>query len=216
MNIAQMIDHTCLSAVMKEEDVNRLCEEAIKYQFKTVCVPPCYVGMAAHLLSNTKVGVTTVVGFPLGNESASSKAFQAKEAILNGASDIDMVINIGALKDEKYDYVHYDIQSVVQAAKETCNNVIVKVIIETCYLTDEEIEKACKIILDTGANFIKTSTGFGNRGASVKDIQVIKKIVGDQIQIKASGGIKDLDMAKELIHAGASRLGTSKSIDIIS
>lgn len=216
MNIAQMIDHTCLNAAAKEEDIKKLCDEAKKYGFKTVCVPACYVGMAAHLLSDSDVGVTTVVGFPLGNESATSKVFAAKEAILNGASDIDMVINIGALKDEKYEYVAYDIQSVVKATKEICSNVIVKVIIETCYLTEEEIKKVCEIILNTGADFIKTSTGFGSRGASVKDVQIIKGVVGDTMQIKASGGIKDLAMAKELINAGASRLGTSRSIDIIS
>ncbi len=215
MNIAQMIDHTCLSPVMKEEDIKRLCDEAIRYQFKTVCVPPCYIGMAAHLLSNTNVGITTVVGFPLGNESAMTKAFQAKEAVLNGASEIDMVINIGALKDEKYDYVQYDIQSVAQAAKETCSSVIVKVIIETCYLTDEEIQKVCEIILNTDADFVKTSTGFGTRGASVKDVELIKAIVQDQKEIKASGGIRDIESAMALLNAGATRLGTSRSVEII-
>ena len=160
MNIAGIIDHTLLKATATEEEIKQICSEAIEYNFKTVCVPTCYVAVASHMLRDTGVGVTTVVGFPLGNETPAAKAFQAKEAVLNGASDIDTVINVGALKDGKYDYVQFDIEEVVKAAKETDKNTIVKVILETCYLTDEEIKIACNLAVKAGCDFVKTSTGF--------------------------------------------------------
>ncbi|PHV70974.1 deoxyribose-phosphate aldolase [Sporanaerobium hydrogeniformans] len=215
MNIAQMIDHTCLKATATEADIKQLCEEAITHNFKTVCVPTCYVAMSAHLLSGTDVGITTVVGFPLGNETPAAKAFEAKEAVLNGATDVDMVINIGALKDKKYDYVKFDIEEVVRATKSVDPKALVKVIIETCYLTPEEIEEVTEIVVQAGADFVKTSTGFGTAGATLENIQLMKKIVGNRIEIKAAGGIGSSEDAKLLIEAGATRLGTSKSIAII-
>lgn len=216
MNIAQTIDHTLLKATATEEQIKQLCKEAIEYNFKTVCVPTCYVALASHMLEGTGIGVTTVVGFPLGNETPATKAFQAKEAILNGATDIDTVINVGALKDGKYDYVQFDIEEVVKASKEADKNTIVKVIIETCYLSKEEIGKATEIVVLAGADFVKTSTGFGTGGATLEDVKLMKKVAGDKVEVKASGGISDAKTAAAMIEAGATRLGVSKSIAIVT
>lgn len=216
MNIAQTIDHTLLKATATEEQIKQLCKEAIEYDFKTVCVPTCYVELANQMLQETEIGITTVVGFPLGNETPKAKAFQAKEAILSGATDIDTVINVGALKDGKYDYVQFDIEEVVKASKETNPNTIVKVIIETCYLTKEEIEKATELVIAAGADFVKTSTGFGTGGATLEDVKLMKKVAGDKIEVKASGGISDAKTAAAMIEAGATRLGVSKSIAIVT
>ncbi len=215
MDIAQMIDHTLLKATAQEKDIAMLCEEAVTYNFKTVCVPACYVPVAADLLKETQIGITTVVGFPLGNETATSKAFAAKEAVMNGATDVDMVINIGALKDEKYDYVKFEIQEVVQAAKIVEPKTIVKVILETCYLTHDEIVKVTELAIAAGADFVKTSTGFGTGGATLEHIKLMKQTAKDQIKVKASGGISDADTAHKMVEAGASRLGVSKSIAIV-
>ncbi len=216
MNIAQTIDHTLLKATATEEQIKQLCKEAIEYNFKTVCVPTCYVQIAHDLLKDTKIGITTVVGFPLGNETPAAKAFQAKEAVISGATDIDTVINIGALKDKKYDDVQSDIEAVVKASKQENASTIVKVIIETCYLTKEEIEKATELVIKAGADFVKTSTGFGTGGAKLEDVQIMKKVAGDKIKVKASGGISDAQTAGEMIEAGAERLGVSKSIAIVT
>lgn len=216
MNIAQTIDHTLLKATATEEQIKQLCKEAIEYNFKTVCVPTCYVQIAHDLLQDTKIGITTVVGFPLGNETPTTKAFQAKEAVISGATDIDTVINIGALKDKKYDYVLSDIEQVVKASKQANASTIVKVIIETCYLTKEEIEKATELVIKAGADFVKTSTGFGTGGANLEDVQIMKKVAGDKIKVKASGGISDAQTASDMIEAGAERLGVSKSIAIVT
>lgn len=216
MNIAQTIDHTLLKATATEAEIKKICEEATQYNFKTVCVPTCYVEMAKELLENTKVGITTVVGFPLGNETPKAKAFQALEAVINGATDIDTVINIGALKDKRYDYVREDIKAVVEAAKSENKETIVKVIIETCYLSEDEIAKATELVIEAGADFVKTSTGFGTCGAKLNDIKIMKSVAKDKIEIKASGGIGDIDTAKEMIKEGATRLGVSKGIAIIS
>lgn len=216
MNIAQTIDHTLLKATATEEQITELCKQAIEYQFKTVCVPTCYVALCRHLLRETDIGVTTVVGFPLGNETPAAKAFEAKEAVMNGATDVDTVINIGALKDKKYEYVQFDIEEVVKAAKGADPNTIVKVIIETCYLTPDEIEKATELVMAAGADFVKTSTGFGTGGATLEDVKLMKKVVGDKIQIKAAGGIGDTATAEAMIKAGASRLGVSRSIAIVN
>lgn len=216
MNIAQTIDHTLLKATATEEQIKQLCKEAIEYNFKTVCVPTCYVQIAHDLLKDTKIGITTVVGFPLGNETPAAKAFQAKEAVISGATDIDTVINIGALKDKKYDDVQSDIEAVVKASKQENASTIVKVIIETCYLTKEEIEKATELVIKAGADFVKTSTGFGIGGAKLEDVQIMKKVAGDKIKVKASGGISDAQTAGEMIEAGAERLGVSKSIAIVT
>lgn len=206
------IDHTLLKATATEAEIKKLCEEAIQYQFTTVCIPPYYVAFAKTLLEGTSIGITTVIGFPLGNTTSQTKAFEAKEAVENGATDIDMVMNIGALKDKDYETVKKDIKAVVQASK----GAITKVIIETCYLTNEEIEKATELVIEAGADFVKTSTGFGPDGATVETVQLMKRVAGDQIKIKASGGIRDAKTAQYMIHAGASRLGTSQSVNIVS
>lgn len=206
------IDHTLLKATATEAEIKKLCEEAIQYQFTTVCIPPYYVPFAKTLLEGTSIGITTVIGFPLGNTTSQTKAFEAKEAVENGATDIDMVMNIGALKDKDYETVKKDIKAVVQASK----GAITKVIIETCYLTNEEIEKATELVIEAGADFVKTSTGFGPDGATVETVQLMKRVAGDQIKIKASGGIRDAKTAQYMIHAGASRLGTSQSVNIVS
>lgn len=216
MNIAQTIDHTLLKATATEAQIKEICEQAMEYKFKTVCVPTCYVALASKLLQNTEVGVTTVVGFPLGNETPAAKAFQTKEAVENGATDIDTVINIGALKEGKYDYVQADIEAVVKAAKAADAQTIVKVIIETCYLTPEEIAKATELVVLAGADFVKTSTGFGTAGATLEAVKVMKEVAGDKIEVKAAGGISDAKTAEAMIEAGATRLGVSKSIAIVT
>lgn len=216
MNIAQIIDHTLLKATATEEEIKQLCQEAMTYNFKTVCVPTCYVSLASELLRKSSVGITTVVGFPLGNETPQAKAFQTEEAVRSGASDIDMVINVGALKDKKYDYVKQDIEQVVKAAKQTNEETVVKVILETCYLSKEEIKVACQLAVKAGVDFVKTSTGFGTGGATLEDVQLMKDTVGDQAQVKASGGIGNMEVAKKMVAAGATRLGVSKSIAIVT
>ena len=216
MNIAQTIDHTLLKATATQAEIKVLCEQAIEYKFKTVCVPTCYVELASNLLKETEVGVTTVVGFPLGNETPAAKAFQTKEAVLNGATDIDTVINIGALKEGKYDYVQADIEAVVKAAKEANPNTIVKVIIEVCYLTPEEIAKATELVVAAKADFVKTSTGFGTTGATLESVEIMSKTAAGRIEVKAAGGISDAQTAEAMIKLGATRLGVSKSIAIVT
>ena len=216
MNIAQTIDHTLLKATATTQEIKTLCEQAIEYKFKTVCVPTCYVELASDLLKDTEVGVKTVVGFPLGNETPASKAFQTKEAVLNGATDIDTVINIGALKEGRYDYVQADIEAVVKAAKEAKEDTIVKVIIEVCYLTPEEIAKATELVVAAKADFVKTSTGFGTTGATLESVEIMSKTAAGRIEVKAAGGISDAEMAEKMINLGATRLGVSKSIAIVT
>ena len=210
--LAAKIDHTLLKADAKEEDIRKLCDEDIKYGFATVCVNPCYVPMAKHLLQDTNIGITTVIGFPLGATTSTVKAAETQEAIENGANEIDMVINIGALKDKKYDYVRDDIKAVVHAAN---NKAIVKVIIETCLLSNDEKVKACLLAREAGAHFVKTSTGFSEGGAIRDDIVLMRKTVEDTMGVKASGGIKTKEDAEALIRAGANRLGTSSSVSFV-
>ncbi|WP_058486097.1 deoxyribose-phosphate aldolase [Defluviitalea phaphyphila] len=211
--LAAMIDHTMLKPDAKEEDIKKLCEEAMEYGFATVCVNPCYVPMAKHLLRDSDVGITTVIGFPLGATASNIKAAEAVDAIENGATDVDMVINIGALKDKKYDYVRDDIKTVVEAVNKRA---IVKVIIETYFLTDEEKEKACLLAKEAGADFVKTSTGFLGGGATKHDIELMRKTVGDVMGVKASGGVRTRKDAEILIKAGATRIGASASVAIIN
>lgn len=216
MKLSQMIDHTILKANATEEEVKTLCEEAIEHQFATVCINPCYIPQVVHLLQGTNVGITTVIGFPLGSTTSMTKASEAKEAVLFGATEVDMVINVGALKDEKYDYIIYEIGSVVKAAKEVCKNAIVKVIIETCLLTKDEIVKACQLAVEAGADYVKTSTGFSTGGATVEDITLMRQTVGPNIGVKASGGVRTYEDAKAMIDAGATRIGASASVKIIN
>jgi deoxyribose-phosphate aldolase len=212
MNISSMIDHTLLKPEATEDMIEKLCNEAKENGFAAVCVNPFYVKKAKELLKGTEVKVATVVGFPLGANVKEVKAFEAKKAIEDGAEEIDMVINIGALKNRDYKTVKEDIKAVVEEAR---GKAIVKVIIETCLLTDEEKVKACELAKEAGAHYVKTSTGFNGSGATVEDIKLMKKVVGESMKIKASGGIRDYEAAKAMIDAGASRIGTSSSLNII-
>lgn len=212
--ITNMIDHTILKANATEEEVKTLCEEAKKYQFATVCVNPCYIPQAYHILQDTEVGITTVVGFPLGNMTSMAKAYEAKEAVELGATEVDMVINIGAMKDGKEQYIRHEIESVVRAAKEVNKETVVKVILETCLLNKEEIVKACELAVKAGADFVKTSTGFSTGGATVEDIALMRKTVGPDVGVKASGGVRTYEDAKAMVLAGATRIGASASVEI--
>ena len=205
MDINNYIDYTNLKACATKEDIKRLCDEAIKFHFVSVCVNPCYVELAKELLEGTNVNVCTVIGFPLGANLLSVKEYEAISAVELGADEIDMVINIGALKDKDYDYIKEEIETI----RDSIGGKTLKVIIETCYLTEEEIKKMVEICNDTFVNFIKTSTGFGTRGASLEDIKIINKYKNEALEIKASGGIKTYDEAINFIEAGVTRIGTS-------
>ncbi|WP_029067392.1 deoxyribose-phosphate aldolase [Lachnobacterium bovis] len=205
-------DHTILNADAKEADVKKICDEAKKYDFASVCVNSYYTGFVANELKDTDVKVCTVVGFPLGQTTTEVKAFETKKAIEAGATEIDMVINVGALKDKKYDFVREDIK----ALKDVCGKgIVLKVIIETCLLTDEEKVVACKLSKEAGADFVKTSTGFSKAGAKACDVKIMRETVGDDMGVKASGGIHSEEEALSMIEAGASRLGTSATLAII-
>ena len=210
-NYAAMIDHTLLKADATRNQIEKLCAEAKKYVFASVCVNPTWVKYSAELLAGTDVKVCTVIGFPLGASTPATKAFETKDAIANGAGEIDMVINIGALKNGEYDAVREDIQAVVDAA----NGTLVKVIIETCLLTDEEKVKACELSVEAGADFVKTSTGFSTGGATAEDIALMRKTVGPDLGVKASGGVRNLEDMKTMIDNGATRIGASSGVAIM-
>lgn len=210
-NIAKMIDHTILKAFATKEDVKVLCKEAKEYNFFSVCINPANIELAKKELEGSDVKVCTVIGFPLGANTSEVKAFETKDAIKKGADEVDMVINIGALKDKDYDYVLNDIKAVVDAADKKA---LVKVIIETCYLTDEEKKIACELSVKAGADFVKTSTGFGTGGSTPEDIKLMREIVGPNIGVKASGGVRNQEDAKAVIKAGCSRIGASASVAI--
>ena len=211
--IAAMIDHTLLKAESTKEQIINLCAESKQYQFATVCINPSWVQVAARELKDSKIGITTVIGFPLGATTTFSKVAEARDAIANGASEIDMVINIGELKSGDDERVLQDIRGVVEACK---GQAVVKVIIETGFLTEDEKIKACVLSKQAGADFVKTSTGFGKGGATVEDIALMRKTVGPEMGVKASGGVRNLETAKQLIAAGATRLGASASIAIVT
>ncbi len=210
-SIASMIDHTILKPDTTKEMVKKVCDEAKKYKFASVCVNPYYVEFVKNELKETDVKVTSVIGFPLGSTLKEVKAFEAKEAIKNGADELDVVINIGALKDKQDDIVKEDIKAVVQAAK---GKALVKVIIETCLLTDEEKVRACKLAKEAEADFVKTSTGFSTGGATTEDIKLMRETVGYSVGVKASGGVRDLEKAQAMVDAGATRIGASSSVAI--
>ncbi|MFO1443407.1 deoxyribose-phosphate aldolase [Bacillus sp. Bva_UNVM-123] len=211
--IAKMIDHTLLKADATKEQIEKLCGEAKQYDFASVCVNPVWVKQSANYLQGTDVKVCTVIGFPLGATTSETKAFETKNAIENGATEVDMVINIGALKTGDNDLVEQDIRAVVAAAK---GKALTKVIIETCLLTDEEKVRACELSVKAGADFVKTSTGFSTGGATVEDIALMRKTVGPTIGVKASGGVRSADDAKKMIDAGATRIGASSGIAIVN
>ncbi|WP_216774473.1 deoxyribose-phosphate aldolase [Metabacillus halosaccharovorans] len=210
--IANMIDHTALKADTTRDVIEKLCQEATEYQFASVCVNPTWVETASQLLKNSEVKVCTVIGFPLGANTPETKAFETKDAIEKGATEVDMVINIGALKDKNDDLILKDIKAVVDAAN---GKALTKVIIETSLLTEEEKVRACELSVKAGADFVKTSTGFSTGGATVEDISLMRKTVGPTIGVKASGGVRDTEGAEALINAGATRIGASSGVAII-
>lgn len=210
--IAAMIDHTLLKANATDDQIVKLCGEAKENRFASVCVNPCHVARAAELLKGSGIAVCTVIGFPLGAGTTETKVFETKDAIAKGANEVDMVIDVGALKSGRYDDVRGQIREVVT----TANGTLVKVIIETCYLTDEEKVIACKASAEAGADYVKTSTGFGGGGATVEDVALMKKSIPASMKVKASGGIHTYAQAVALVEAGASRLGASAGITIVA
>lgn len=211
MNFEKYIDHTQLKPETTREQIDRILEEAKTYHFKSVCVNPTHVHYAAEALSDSDVLVCTVIGFPLGASTSKTKAFETEDAINNGADEIDMVINVGALKDGRDEEVQQDIEAVVKAAQ----GKTVKVIIETVLLTDEEKVKACQLAQAAGAHFVKTSTGFAGGGATPEDVKLMKDTVGDALEVKASGGVRSLEDFKAMIDAGATRVGASAGVQIM-
>lgn len=212
MELNKYIDHTNLKATATLKDIEKLCEEAKKYHFETVCVHPFYVPLAKELLKDSNVGITTVVGFPLGQNTTSVKEYEAIDAINNGATEVDMVINIAALKNKDYEYVKKEIEDI----RDAIDGHTLKVIIETCYLEEEEIIKMTEICNETFVHFIKTSTGFGSRGATIEDVEIINKHKNDILEIKAAGGIKTEEEAIKMVEAGATRIGTSSGVEMVS
>lgn len=211
MKINKLIDHTLLKAFATEEDIKNLCKEALEYDFASVCVNPANVQLASSLLKGSDVKVCTVIGFPLGANTINVKALETKDAVANGATEIDMVINIGKAKEHNYEYILEEIRSVVDSA----DGNLVKVIIETCYLDKDEIKEVCHMASLAGANFVKTSTGFGTGGAKAEDVKLMKDSIPSTMQVKASGGIKTLSDLQEMVNAGATRIGASSGANII-
>lgn len=208
--ILKHVDHTLLLQPSTWEEIKQICDDAMKYETASVCIPPCYVKQAADYMQG-RIAVCTVIGFPNGNMTTKTKEFETKDAIANGASEIDMVINIGWLKDKKYDLLEEEIRTL----KAACGERILKVIIETCLLTDEEKVKMCEIVTAAGADYIKTSTGFSTGGATFDDVKLFAEHVGKNVKIKAAGGISSLSDAEKFLSLGADRLGTSRIVKIV-
>ncbi|MGB9662006.1 MAG: deoxyribose-phosphate aldolase [Moorellaceae bacterium] len=211
--LASAIDHTLLRPTATPTDIEKLCKEAIAYRFASVCVNPCFVSLASRILKDTGIKTCTVIGFPLGANETDIKLKEAERALEQGASELDMVINIGMLKSQELNYVGQEIRKMVDIA--SAGQAIIKVIIETCLLTEEEKIAACKIAADNGAAFVKTSTGFNGPGATVEDVTLMRQVVGPKLGVKASGGIRDLRTAMLMLEAGATRLGTSSAVSIM-
>lgn len=212
MELNKYIDHTNLKQDMSEQDLIKLVNEAKEYDFFSICINPCWVKQASELLAGSNTKVCSVIGFPLGANTTNIKVLEAKEAIENGASEIDMVINVSKLKDKDYEYVYNEIKKI----KEVIGNNVLKVIIEACLLTNEEKTIACQIIMKAGANFVKTSTGMSTGGATVEDVKLFKEVVGDTTLIKAAGGVRTYEDAINMIEAGANRIGTSGGVKIVN
>ena len=210
--IAALIDHTQVKAFATEIDMAELCDEALEYGLAAVTINPAWTSYCAKRLEDTGVAINPTIGFPLGANTALIKVDEAREAILNGATELDMVVNIGALKSGFPDYVGREIDAIVKVA----GDIPVKVILEACFLTNDEKRTVCQLSLDAGAAFVKTSTGFGTVGATIEDVQLMREVVGDRMGVKAAGGIRRYRDAKAMIEAGASRLGTSATIEILS
>lgn len=212
MELNKYIDHTNLKQDMSEQDLIKLVDEAKEYDFFSICINPCWVKQASELLAGSNTKVCSVIGFPLGANTTNIKVLEAKEAIANGASEIDMVINVSKLKDKDYEYVYNEIKQI----KEAIGNNVLKVIIEACLLTNEEKTIACQIIMKAGANFVKTSTGMSTGGATIEDVKLFKEVVGDTTLIKAAGGVRTYEDAISMVEAGANRIGTSGGVKIVN
>lgn len=206
------IDHTLLKAFATRDQIKQLCDEAIEHNFKAVCVNPCNVAIAKKFLEGSDVLVCTVVGFPLGANTTATKVFEAKDAINNGADEIDMVINIGRFKDKEYEYIVDEIKQL----KAACGENTLKVIVETAYLSEEEITKVSELVVEANADFIKTSTGFADRGATLNDVELMYAVTQNKIKIKAAGGVRSTDDLEMMIKAGANRIGTSSGVALVS
>ena len=211
MNYNKMIDHTVLKADTPLETVKRICDEAMEYGFASVCINPCHVAYCADYLKDSDVNVCTVIGFPLGANTSAVKAFETKDAIAHGADEIDMVMNTRALKDKNYDLVRDDVKAVVEAA----NGTLVKVILETCLLTEDEIKKACELCVEAKADYVKTSTGFSTRGATIEDVRIMKEAVHGKAKVKAAGGVRTPEDMVKIVAAGADRIGTSAGCSLV-
>ncbi|MHC5375722.1 deoxyribose-phosphate aldolase [Enterococcus sp. LJL120] len=211
--LANMVDHTLLKADATKEDFKQLCKEANDYDFKMVAINSYPVAMCKELLKDSEVHVGAAIGFPLGQTTIETKVFEVKDAIEKGADEIDYVINIGKLKEGDSSYIKAEMKAIVEASRE--GGILSKVILENCYLTDEEKITVCEIAKEIKPDFVKTSTGFGTGGATIKDVKLMKKVVGNEVKVKAAGGIRDLDTALEMVEAGAERLGTSSGIKIV-
>ncbi len=211
MKDSKYIDHTLLKATATKEEIEKLCDEAILHDFKSVCVNPVYVQECSEKLKDSDVLVCTVVGFPLGQNTTKVKVLETKDALANGAQEIDMVINVAKVKDNDYKYVKQEIKKI----KKVCSDVILKVIIETCYLTKEEIKKVTQIAIQAGCDFVKTSTGFGTGGANEQDVKLMKSVCKDKAQVKASGGVKTKEDFEKMKEAGATRIGTSSGVNLV-
>lgn len=211
MKINKYFDHTLLAANASKEEILKLCEEAKEYDFMSVCVNPYYIGVAKEALKGSDVKVCTVIGFPLGQMTTDAKIFEASDAVKKGADEVDMVINVAALKDKEYDYVKNEIHAI----KTACNGKLLKVILECCYLSKDEIAIASRLAKEAGADFVKTSTGFGKGGATPEDVKIMRDTVGENMGVKAAGGIHSLDDFNAMVKSGANRIGCSHSIAII-
>lgn len=211
MDYNRLIDHTLLAPDATEAQIKKLCEEAKQYDFASVCVNPCYVAFCLRQLEGSRVNVCTVIGFPLGATSTESKIFEAEQGLEDGADEIDMVINVGALKDKRYRYVEDEIHRL----KKVCGDKVLKVILETCLLTDDEKVKACELAKSAGADFVKTSTGFSKGGATVHDVELMRKTVGSTMGVKASGGVRSKEEMVAMVKAGATRIGTSHGVELM-
>lgn len=211
--LAGMVDHTLLKPYVKNEDFKKICDEAMRYEFKMVAINPAMTEICKEYLKGSKVHVGAAIGFPLGQTTLECKVFETKDAIAKGADEIDYVINIVELKNGNLQYIEREMEEIVKACRE--NNIISKVIFENCYLTDEEKIQVAKIALKVKPDFIKTSTGFGNSGATVEDVKLMKSVVGNEVKVKAAGGIRDLETALKMIEAGAERIGASSGVKIL-
>ncbi len=215
-SISSIIDHTLLKPNINDSQIKQLCEEARQYKFASVCINPCYVSTAAEALQDTDVKVCTVIGFPLGATTTEVKIFEAKQAVENGAAEIDYVVNISDVLNGRYGMVKGEMQQFVQFRSQSNRPVMIKIILETCYLTNKHIIEVCKLAKETGLDFVKTSTGFGTDGATVEHIRIMRETVGPELGVKASGGIRSYEDCIAMVEAGASRIGASASVAIVS